>query len=104
MSLPVTLRRFFLQHGDVNEVAVIAVPHEKWIETPLALVRLRPNAGVTEEELKDWVNARVAKHQRTSAVEFREEEFPRNALGKLLKRQLREPYWPSEGGVLHGKG
>ncbi len=98
------IEEVFLQHGDVNEVAVIAVPHEKWIETPLALVRLRPNAGVTEEELKDWVNSRVAKHQRTSAVEFREEEFPRNALGKLLKRQLREPYWPSEGGVLKGKG
>ena len=98
------IEEVFLQHADVHEVAVIAVPHEKWIETPLALVRLRPEAAVTEDELKDWVNLRVAKHQRVSGLEFREEEFPRNALGKLLKRQLREPYWPSEGGVLRGKG
>ena len=91
------IEEVFLQHADVHEVAVIAVPHEKWIETPLALVRLRPEAAVTEDELKDWVNLRVAKHQRVSGLEFREEEFPRNALGKLLKRQLREPYWPSEG-------
>lgn len=98
------IEEVFLQHADVHEVAVIAVPHEKWIETPLALVRLRPEAAVTEDELKDWVNSQVAKHQRVSGVRFREEEFPRNALGKLLKRQLREPYWPSEGGVLRGKG
>jgi long-chain acyl-CoA synthetase len=87
------IEEVFIQHPDVNDVAVIAVPHEKWIETPLALVRLRPGAAVTEEELKDWVNTRVAKHQRVSVVEFRDEDFPRNALGKVLKRQLREPYW-----------
>ena len=69
----------------------------------MALTRLRSGALVTEEELKDWVNTRVAKHQRVTGVEFRIDEFPRNALGKLLKRKLREPYWPSEGGVLSGK-
>jgi len=97
------IEEVLIQHPDVYEVAVIAVPHHKWIETPLALTRLRSGAVVTEEELKDWVNTRVAKHQRVNNVEFRVEEFPRNALGKLLKRKLREPYWPSEGGVLSGK-
>ena len=97
------IEEVFLQHPDVHEVAVIAVPHEKWIETPLALVRPRPAAAVSGDELKEWVNSRVAKHQRVIGVEFREEAFPRNALGKLLKRKLREPYWPAEGGVLQGK-
>lgn len=83
----------FLQHPDVYEVALIAVPHEKWIETPLALVRLREGSTVTEDNLKEWVNARVAKHQKVSVVQFRKEEFPRNALGKILKRKLRKPYW-----------
>jgi len=87
------IEEVFIQHPEIHEVAVIAVPHKKWIETPLALVRLRPGSSVKEEDLKEWVNTRVAKHQRVSSVEFREEEFPRNALGKLLKRQLREPYW-----------
>jgi long-chain acyl-CoA synthetase len=87
------IEEVFIQHPEVAEVAVIAVPHKKWIETPLALVRLRPGTNVKEEDLKEWVNTRVAKHQRVSEVVFRNEELPRNALGKLLKRQLREPYW-----------
>ena len=39
-----------------------------------------------------WANERLARHQRLAGVEFRD-EFPRNALGKVLKRLLREPYW-----------
>ncbi len=87
------IEEIFIQHPEVAEVAVIAVPHKKWIETPLALVRLRPKSSIKEEDLKEWVNKRVAKHQRVSKVVFRDEEFPRNALGKLLKRELRDPYW-----------
>jgi len=82
------------QHPDVVDAAVISIPHEKWIETPLALVRINPGTTSTEDELALWVNERVAKHQRVSRVEFREDDFPRNALGKVLKRHLREPYWP----------
>jgi len=85
-----------LGHPDVYEAAVIAVPHPKWIETPLALVRPTPGSDPDPEEIKAWVNERVGKVQRVNAVELREEEFPRNALGKLLKRQLREPYWQDQ--------
>lgn len=81
-------------HPDVAEVAVIAVPHPKWVETPLALVVRRERAVSTEEEIKGWINERVgAKHQRVSGVEFRDQPLPRNALGKLLKKVLRDPYW-----------
>jgi acyl-CoA synthetase (AMP-forming)/AMP-acid ligase II len=81
-------------HPDVAEVAVIAVPHEKWVETPLALVVPREGSSATEHEIKVWINERVsAKHQRVSGVEFRDQPLPRNALGKLLKKDLREPYW-----------
>jgi acyl-CoA synthetase (AMP-forming)/AMP-acid ligase II len=88
------IEEVLIQHPDVYEAAVIAVPHPKWIETPLALVRPRPGSDPDPEEIKTWVNQRVGKVQRVSAVELYTEEFPRNALGKLLKRQLREPYWP----------
>ncbi|MBN1615401.1 MAG: AMP-binding protein [Deltaproteobacteria bacterium] len=81
------------QHEEIKDVAVIAVPHEKWGETPLALVIRQPGAKGTEEEIKEWANAKLAKHQRISSLEFREEDFPRNVLGKVLKRLLREPYW-----------
>ncbi len=84
----------FLQHPEVLDVAVIAVPHEKWGETPLALVRPRVGATATIDDLKEWANRRLAKHQRVNTVELREEDFPRNALGKVLKRELRQPYWP----------
>ncbi len=84
------------QHEAVKDVAVIAVPHEKWGETPLALVIREPKAKSTEEEIKGWANEQLAKFQRISAVEFREEDFPRNVLGKVLKRVLREPYWKDQ--------
>lgn len=88
------IEEVLIQHPDVYETAVIAVPDPKWIETPLALVRATPDSEPDPEEIKAWLNERVAKVQRVSGVVLREEEFPRNALGKVLKRQLREPYWP----------
>lgn len=89
------IEEIFLQHPEVLDVAVIAVPHEKWGETPRALVRRRTGARAAEAELKEWANARLAKHQRVNAVEFRDQDFPRNALGKVLKRDLRKRYWPA---------
>src|SRR5262249_50681315 len=86
------LEEVIASHPDVAEVAVIAIPHEKWGETPLALVVLRQGARVETGDLQSCGNERLGKHQRVAAVEFRP-ELPRNALGKVLKRELREPYW-----------
>ncbi|MGH8188958.1 MAG: class I adenylate-forming enzyme family protein, partial [Steroidobacteraceae bacterium] len=83
------------RHPGVAEVTVIGVPHDRWGETPLALIVPRPGASATEAELTTWANERLAKHQRVVATEFRQ-SFPRNALGKVLKRELREPYWSRE--------
>jgi acyl-CoA synthetase (AMP-forming)/AMP-acid ligase II len=77
------------QHDDVLDVTVIGVPDARWGEVPLALVIPRPGACADAAALKDWANARLAKTQRLSALQFRT-EFPRNALGKVLKRELRE--------------
>jgi long-chain acyl-CoA synthetase len=81
-------------HPAVAEVAVIGVPSERWGETPLGLVVARPESQVTADELRAYCNARVGKAQRLQAVEFRA-DLPRNAVGKVLKRELREPYWKS---------
>src|SRR5262252_2403557 len=80
------------QHPAVAEACVIAIPNEKWGESPLALIVRKSGATTDEEEIREWVNSKLAKHQRICAVEFRE-EFPRNAIGKILKNVLREPYW-----------
>jgi acyl-CoA synthetase (AMP-forming)/AMP-acid ligase II len=82
----------FLRHPNVRDVAAIAIPHEKWGETPLLLVILRPGAATSADELLAWGNEQLGKTQRVSRVEFRV-EFPRNTLEKILKRELREPYW-----------
>ena len=80
------------RHPDVAEVAVIGVPSERWGETPLALVVLRAGVAASAEQLRDYCNERVGKAQRVSAVELRA-ALPRNAIGKVVKRELREPYW-----------
>jgi acyl-CoA synthetase (AMP-forming)/AMP-acid ligase II len=82
------------EHPDVMDVTVIGIPDEKWGETPVALVIPAPAATVTSDELRTWANARLGKHQRLAAVEFRD-AFPRNALGKVLKRELRATWRPA---------
>ncbi len=81
------------RHPEVAEVAVFGVPHDTWGETPLAAVVLKVGAGATADELRDWINERVAaRYQRVREVVILD-AFPRNAAGKTLKREMREPYW-----------
>jgi acyl-CoA synthetase (AMP-forming)/AMP-acid ligase II len=81
------------RHPAVREVAVFGVPHEKWGETPVASVILKPGASASATELRDWINERVdARYQRVAEVVI-VADFPRSAAGKTLKREMREPYW-----------
>ncbi|MFT4179401.1 MAG: AMP-binding protein [Thermomonas sp.] len=89
---PADLEAVLMQHRQVSDCAVIGVPSERWGEAPLALVVFAQGATIDERELLDWANARVGKQQRLSAIE-RRDALPRNANGKLLKRELRAPYW-----------
>jgi acyl-CoA synthetase (AMP-forming)/AMP-acid ligase II len=79
-------------HPAVAEVAVIGIPSEKWGETIMALVRLAPNASVTESELIAWCKQRLAGYKAPTSVEFRD-VLARTATGKLQKFKLRAPYW-----------
>jgi acyl-CoA synthetase (AMP-forming)/AMP-acid ligase II len=86
-----------IRHPQVLEVAVFGIPDDKWGETPIAAVILRPGARVTAEELRDWINERVsARFQRVSAVVVMD-DFPRSTAGKTLKREMRAPYWKNRG-------
>ena len=93
---PTDLEQVVAGHPAVLDVAVIGVPHARWGETPLALVIPRPGASASVDELLEWANARLGKHQRLGGVELRG-DFPRNALGKVLKKDLRAPYWAGTG-------
>ena len=83
------------RHPAVLECAVIGVPHEKWGETPKALVVPRDGANADEAEIISFCRDNLAHFKCPTSVEFRD-ELPRTATGKLQKFKLREPYWSSE--------
>ena len=90
---PRDIEEIAARHPDILDVTVFGVPHDKWGEVPLAAVILREGAIATPEALRDWINERVdARYQRVSQVMIMA-DFPRNAAGKILKRELRDPYW-----------
>ncbi len=94
---PADLEAVLVGHPEVVDCAVFGIPSERWGETPLALVVLRERSQLDAAALRDWANARLGKQQRLHAVEQRQ-SLPRNANGKLLKRELRAPYWSAAGG------
>ncbi len=86
---PADIEAVIRTHPDVAEVAVVGVRSLKWGETPVAVVVPAPNARLAEQALVEWTNARVGKQQRIRAVVLRA-DLPRNANGKVLKRDLRK--------------
>jgi long-chain acyl-CoA synthetase len=75
-------------HPAIQEVAVIGVPHTRWGETPKAVVVLRPGHEVQAQALIDYVRERLAHYKCPTVLVFAD-SLPRNASGKLLKRELR---------------
>jgi fatty-acyl-CoA synthase len=94
----VDLENALVGHPAVKEAAVIAVPHAKWVERPLAVVVVKEKANVTPEELRCFLADRFAKWQLPDAIIFAP-ELPHTSTGKLLKSQLRKQFedwaWPS---------
>lgn len=88
---PADIEAALIEHDAVSEVAVVGVPHEKWGETPLAVVVLAQGASIAGEELTAWANGQVGKQQRVAATVF-VDELPRNPNGKILKRELRTTF------------
>ncbi len=88
---PSDLEAVLREHAAVQDVAVVGVPSEQWGETPVAYVVLRVGASLPAGELRDWMNQRVGKTQRLADLRYLD-ELPRSAIGKVLKRELREQY------------
>ncbi|ROT98235.1 4-coumarate--CoA ligase [Marinobacter sp. R17] len=88
----VDLEKVLLEHPAVADAAVIGIPSEHWGETPLGLVVRKAGESLTESELLEWANGKLGKSQRLTGIEFRD-ELPRSTIGKVLKRELRAPYW-----------
>ncbi len=86
---PAELEAVLLAHPAVEEAGVVAQPHERWGQVPVAAVKLRAEASVTEAELLEWCTARLARYKIPAKIYFRE-TLPRNAAGKLVRRILKE--------------
>jgi long-chain acyl-CoA synthetase len=77
------------EHPAVTDAALVGIPHRTLGEEPAAVVHLAPGESATEAELQDWVRARLAPFKVPVRVVFVEETLPRNANGKILKRELK---------------
>ena len=82
-------------HPEINEVAVIGVPDERWGELVMALVVTAAGSALTEADVIAYAKTKLAGYKCPKRVEFRE-SLSRTATGKLQKFKLREPYWSGQ--------
>ena len=85
---PSDLEAVLRRHPQVADAAVVGVPSARWGETPVGFVVTAPGASALAEPIRAWANAQLGKTQRLAALVL-VEELPRNAIGKVLKRELR---------------
>ena len=85
-------------HPAVSEVAVFGVPHPRWIEAVMAVIVPRPGHSVSEEEVLQFCRERMASYKAPKFVEVID-ELPKNASGKILKRELRERFAHRSNGL-----
>jgi len=90
---PTEIENILYEYPDVAEAAVIGVPHPRWGETPKAIIVSTPGVLIEIEALMEFIRSRLARYKCPTSIEF-VEVMPRNASGKILKRELRAMTWP----------
>ena len=80
------------QHEAVLETAVFGIPDDEWGESVMAYVVLKPGMNATEKDIIDTAKENLASYQKPKSVKFID-ALPKAPTGKILKRELRDPYW-----------
>lgn len=93
---PVEVENALHEHPAVRDCAVIGVPDPRWGEAVKAVIVQEPGHEVTAEELIAFARERMAAYKAPKSIDFID-ALPRNPSGKILKKELRRPYWPEDG-------
>ena len=89
---PFEVESALMEHAGVQDCAVIGVPDEKWGEAVKACVQLKPGSNVGADELIAFAKEKIGSMKAPKSVDFIA-NLPRSPVGKVLKRELRAPYW-----------
>jgi acyl-CoA synthetase (AMP-forming)/AMP-acid ligase II len=90
---PAELENVILDHPAVVEVAVFAIPDDRWGESPAAVCVIDGLTPVAESEIVELCRTRLGSYKKPSRVVLQSEPLPKSAVGKVQRRVLREPYW-----------
>ena len=92
MISPEEVEQLLMSHASVDEAAIIGIPDETWGERVRAIIVLKQDQETTETDLIEFSRKNLASFKRPESIVFSSEPLPRNPLGKVLKRDLKQMY------------
>lgn len=99
---PAELETVIAEHPAVFEVAVFAVPDDRWGESPMAVCCVTDVDAVTAEEIVELCRERLGSYKKPSRVEFTTDPLPKSVVGKLQRKLMRERYWAGRASRVSG--
>ena len=92
---PAEVENALMSHAEILDAAVIGVPDEKWGESAKGFVVLSKDSNLSSEDIISFTKSKIASYKCPKSIEFIE-MLPRNPSGKVLRRELRAPYWEGQ--------